>query len=195
MTGRRASTGRMPVSGNKRNKNQRKAADARAVQRDQAAQASLHDMGGNIGPASIRGSGVVPGGQREHQAEPDSGYSEGVGYTAVRDDDWQVTAGADKVWTGEPDEEDTFGPSPVALPRQPGSQGPGHPGFRVRGPVDDAEAGMIDDSEDPSPDDPDADTGVSAGLDGGGGGHVTAGLNWSDTDDGDPDIGSGRAWE
>jgi hypothetical protein len=188
----------MPVSGNKRNSNQRKAAGARgrgAIKRDQAAQASLHDMGGNIGPASIRGSGVAPGGQRGRQAEPDTGYSEATGYTAVRDDDWQVTAGADKVWTGEPDEEDTFGPSPRAVPRQPGSSPgePGYPGFRVRGPVDEAEYGLIDD-EDPSPDDPDADTGATAGLNPDGG-HVTGGLNWTDTDDGDPDIGSGRTWE
>jgi hypothetical protein len=194
----------MPVSGSKRNKNQQTGPekraikrDQRAIQRDQAAQASLHDMGGNIGPASIRGSGVVPGGQREREAQPESGYSEAIGYTAVRDDDWQVTAGADKVWTGEPDEQDTFGPSPVAVPRQPGGPPgePGHPGFRVRGPVDEAEYGLIDD-EDPSPDDPDADSGVTAGLRGDGG-HVTTGLRWTDTDtdDGDPDIGSGRTWE
>ena len=167
--------------------------EQRAVQRDQAKQASLHDMGGNIGPASIRGSGVVPGGQRQHQAEPDSGYSEEMDYTAVRDDDWQVTAGADRVWTGEPDEEDTFGPGVRAVPRQAGSRGPGHPEFRVRGPVDDAEAGLVDD-EDPAPDDPDADTGVTAGLRRDGS-RVTGELNWSDTDDGDPDIGSGRAWD
>jgi hypothetical protein len=193
----------MPVSGSsKRDKNQRTGPekramkrDQRAVARDQAAQASLHDMGGNIGPGSVRGSAVVPGGQREHQAEPASGYSEATGYTAVRDEDWQVTAGADKVWAGEPDERDTFGPSPVAVPRQPGgpSGEPGHPGFRVRGPVDEAEYGLIDD-EDPAPDDPDADSGVTAGLHPDGG-HVTAGLRWSDADDGDPDIGSGRTWE
>jgi len=190
------------VSGSKRSKNQptgqEKRAlkrDQRATQRDQAAQASLHDMGGNIGPASIRGSGVVPGGQRERQAEPESGYSESTGYTAVRDDDWQVTAGADKVWADEPDEQDTFGPSPRAVPRQPGAPAgeAGTGGFRVRGPVDEAEYGLIED-EDPSPDDPDADSGVTAGLrpdDG----HVTAGLRWTDTDDGDPDIGSGRTWD
>jgi hypothetical protein len=189
----------MPVSGSKRSKSQRKAADARAIERDQAAQSSLHDMGGNIGPASIRGSGVAPGGQRQGQAEPGGGYSDSTGYMGVRDDDWQVTAGADKVWTGEPDEEDTYGPSPRAVPRQPG--GPrgeaGHPGFRVRGPVDDAEAGLIDDSEGPAPDDPDANSGVTAGLgeDSGDSGHVTARLGWTDTDDGDPDIGSGRTWD
>jgi hypothetical protein len=183
------------MSGSKRNRNQPKTAERRAIKRDQAEQASLHDMGGNIGPASIRGSGVVPGGQREGQAEPGGGYSESTGYTAVRDDDWQVTAGADKVWAGEPDEEDTFGPSPRAVPRQPG--GPpgeaGRPGFRVRGPVDEAEYGLIDE-EDPAPDDPDVETGVIAGLRPDGG-HVTSDLTWSDTDDGDPDIGSGRTWE
>jgi hypothetical protein len=190
------------VSGSKRSKNQQTGPekramkrDQRAIQRDQAAQASLHDMGGNIGPASIRGSAVVPGGQRERQAEPDSGYSESTGYTAVRDDDWQVTAGADRVWTGEPDEQDTFGPSPVAVPRQSGPQPgePAQPGFRVRGPVDEAEYGLIDD-EDPAPDDPDADSGVTAGLKPDGG-HVTTAGEWSDSDDGDPDIGSGRSWD
>lgn len=189
------------MSGNKRKKSQptgqEKRAikrDQRAVQRDQAAQASLHDMGGNIGPASIRGSGVAPGGQRQRQAEPESGYSEAMDYTAVRDDDWQVTAGADKVQTDEQAAQDTFGPGAQAVPRQPGSRGPGHPGFRVRGPVDEAELGLVDESEDPSPDDPDADTGVTAGLNPDDG-HVTATLRWTDSDDGDPDIGSGRTWE
>jgi len=188
------------VSGSKRSKNQqtgpdKRAAkrDERAISRDRAAQAALHDMGGDIGPASMRGSDVVPGGQRQSQAEPDSGYSEPMDYTAVRDDDWQVTAGADKVWSGEPDEQDTFGPGARAVPRQAGAQGPGHPGFRVRGPVDESEAGQIDDT-DPAPDDPDAETGVTAGLRRDGG-RVTGGLNWSDTDDGDPDIGSGRTWD
>jgi len=190
------------VSGSKRDKNQptgpEKRAmkrDQRATERDQAAQASLHDMGGNMGPASIRGSGVVPGGQRQRQAEPEAGYSESTDYAAVRDDDWQVTAGADKTWPNEPDEEDTFGPGARAVPRQAGSRGPGQPGFRVRGPADDAEAGQVDD-ENPAPDDdPDADTGVTAGVGQDRRGRVTGGLNWSDTGDGDPDIGSGRTWD
>jgi hypothetical protein len=53
-------------------------------------------MGGDIGPASIRGSGVAPGGQREGQAEPAGGFSEPMGYVAGRDDDWAVTAGSDE---------------------------------------------------------------------------------------------------
>lgn len=188
------------MSGNKRGGDRRKAPGKHRKRQDQSEQASLHDMGGNIGPASIRGSGVAPGGQRERQAEPSTGYSEDMGYVAGRDDDWPVTAGSDKkavaARTDEvPGDEDTFGPSPQAVPRHPGVRPgePGHPRFRVRGPVDEAEHGAIDD-EDPAPDDPDVDSGVTAGLDGDGG-HVTAGLSWSDSDDGDPDIGSGRAWE
>jgi hypothetical protein len=82
----------------------------------------------------------------------------------------------------------------------------------VRGPVDEATHGEIDDA-DPSPDDPDIRSGVTAGLGGGTGtpsesaestgpgqpaqpgaegGHVTADLDWTDTDEDDPDAGSGR---
>lgn len=167
---------------------------------EQLSEARLHDMGGDIGPASIRGSGVAPGGQRGGQAEPAGGYSEPMGYMAGRDDDWAVTAGSDeKAVAARTDEiqgnEDTFGPSPQATPEHAGGRPvePGHPGFRVRGPVDEAEHGVIDDA-DPSPDDPDAGSGVTSGLDGDGG-HVTAGLNWSEADEDDPDSGSGRTWE
>lgn len=87
-----------------------------------------------------------------------------------------------------------------------------HPDFRMRGPVDEAEHGEIDD-EDQSPDDPDRRSGVTAGLGratgtpseaaestgpgepgepGAEGGHVTADLDWSATDADDPDGGSGR---
>lgn len=88
-------------------------------------------------------------------------------------------------------------------------------GYGEPGPVDEAERGQIDD-EDPSPDDPDSRSGVTAGLSrtpggpgvlsesaesagpgeprepGAEGGHVTAGLDWTNTDEDDPDVGSGR---
>ncbi len=181
----------------------------REEDREQSAPTGLHDMGGNIGPASIRGSGVTPGGQRAGQAEPASGFSEPMGYTAGRDDDWPVTAGSDEKAVASRTDEvagnaDTFGPSPQATPDHVGGEPaePGHPGFRVRGPVDEAEHGQIDDP-DPAPDDPDARSGVTAGLGTEGedssedteGGHVTAGLDWSDTDEDDPDAGSGRTWQ
>ena len=51
---------------------------------------------------------------------------------------------------------------------------------------------MVDDS-DPAPDDPDAGTGVTAGLNQERR-HVTAGLDWSEGDEADPDGGSGRTW-
>ena len=58
------------------------------------------------------------------------------------------------------------------------------------GPADEAERGAIDD-EDPTPDDPDAGSGVTAALNQEHQ-HVTAGLEWSDGDKADPDGGSGR---
>lgn len=159
----------------------------------------LHDMGGDIGPASIRGSGAGPGGRREGQAEPAGGFSEPMGYLAGRDDDWAVTAGSDEKAVGARTDQvqgdhDTFGPSPQATPEHVGGRPvePGHPGFRVRGPVDEAEHGVVDD-EDPAPDDPDARSGVTAGLRDSG--HVTAGLDWSEGDEHDPDGGSGRDGE
>lgn len=152
---------------------------------------------------------------------PTGGYSEPTGYMAGRDDDFPSTAGSgeksvsarsDEV-EGEPD---PAGPSPEPVPGHPGGAPvePGHPDFRVRGPVDEAEHGQIDD-EDPSPDDPDGRSGVTAGLGRAGGpgglsesaesagpgqprepgaegGHVTAGLDWTETDADDPDAGSGR---
>lgn len=173
---------------------------SRERQDEETAEDRLHDMGGNIGPASIRGSDVSPGGQHDQQAEPSDGYSEPMGYMAGRDDDWPVTAGSDeKAVAARTDQvagdEDTFGPSPQATPEHPGGTPveTGHPGFRVRGPVDEAEHGAVD-SPDPAPDDPDAATGVTAGLGGEDvtGGHVTADLNWDGTDEDDPDSGAGR---
>jgi hypothetical protein len=188
------------VTGSKRGKHRRTSSKKQANQQEEFTQTSVHNMGGgNMGPASMRGSGVAPGGQRQPQAEPESGYSEAMGFMAGRDDDWPTTAGSDKkavAWTDEvPGDEDTFGPTPQAMPRPPGGRRgkPGRPGFRVRGPVNEAEAGQVDD-QDPAPDDPDADSGVTAGLRGDGG-HVTVTDSWSDTDEGDPDIGSGRGWD
>lgn len=150
---------------------------------------------------------------------PTGGYSEPAGYMAGRDDDFPATAGSDeKSVASRPGEVegdlDTAGPSPEPVPGHPGGEPvePGHPGFRMRGPVDEAEHGEIDD-EDPSPDDPDRRSGVTAGLGratgtpseaaestGPGepgepaaeGGHVTADLDWTATDADDPDAGSGR---
>jgi hypothetical protein len=171
-----------------------------ARDRREPPETELHDMGGNIGAASIRGSGVSPGGQRGPQAEPAGGYSEPMGYMAGRDDDWPVTAGSDeKAVSSRLDEvtgnQDTFGPSPQPTPDHVGGRPvePGHPGFRVRGPVDEAEHGVVDD-QDPAPDDPDVRSGVTAGLNSDGG-HVTADGDWSESGEEDPDAGSGRTWE
>lgn len=157
----------------------------------------LHDMGGNIGPASIRGSaatGTAPG----DDAAPSSGYSEPMGYMAGRDDDWPETAGSDEKAVGARTDEvagdqDTFGPSPQATPRHTGGHPvePGHPEFRLQGPVDEAHHGEIDDP-DPTPDDADARSGVTGSL-------VDSDLSdrdFSDRDGGgdDPDGGSGRTW-
>ena len=141
---------------------------------------------------------------------PAGGYSEPSGYMAGRDDDFPATAGSGDSVASRPDEVEPdpypAGPSPEPVPGHPGGEPvePGHPDFRVRGPVDDAEQGQIDD-EDPSPDDPDGRSGVTAGLTGSGepgepassassagGGHVTADGEWTDSDTDDPDAGSGR---
>ena len=161
----------------------------------------LHDMGGDIGPASIRGSGTRPGGQRDGQAEPAGGYSEPMGYMAGRDDDWAVTAGSDeKAVAARTDEVegdgDTFGPSPQATPEHSGGRPvrDGDPSFRVRGPAPGEEDrhGEVDEAAPQSPDGPDD---PAAGDLPRGGGHVTAGLDWSASDEDDPDAGSGRTWE
>jgi hypothetical protein len=59
--------------------------------------------------------------------------------------------------------------------------------------VDEAEHGVVDD-QDPAPDDPDARSGVTAGLNSDGG-HVTADGEWSESAEEDPDAGSGRTWK
>ena len=70
---------------------------------------------------------------------------------------------------------------------------PGHPEFRVRGPVDESHRGEIDDP-DPAPDDPDTRSGVTGSLNENDG-HVTPAMDWSDGDGDDPDGGSGRTWD
>lgn len=159
----------------------------------------LHDMGGDIGPASIRGSDAAPEASPGDDAAPSSGFSEPMGYMAGRDDDWPVTAGSDEKAVGArtdevPGDGDTFGPSPQATPEHLGGRPvePGHPEFRLRGPVDEAEHGQIDDP-DPAPDDADAHSGVTGSFNDSDG-HVTPALDWSDGDTDDPDGGSGRTW-
>lgn len=156
-------------------------------------------MGGAIGPASIRGSNAAATGSPNDEAAPSSGYSEPVGYLAGRDDDWAETAGSDEKAVGARTDEvagdqDTFGPSPQATPRHTGGTPvePGHPEFRVQGPVDEAHHGEIDDP-DPTPDDADARSGVTGALNENNG-HVGPAEEWSGGDADDPDGGSGRTW-
>lgn len=153
----------------------------------------LHNMGGT-GPASIRGSGVRPGGQRGQDAEPHGGYARPMGYVAGRDDDWSETAGSDeKAVAARTDEvegdEDTFGPSPQRVPETADQGRDGDPGFRVRGPLEPGRAGEVE--EDPGADEPATD-GESALAADGQGEHVTGGLDWVPDDGDDPDGGSGR---
>ncbi|MEW9552162.1 hypothetical protein [Nonomuraea sp. NPDC050783] len=155
--------------------------------------AELHNMGGDIGPASIRGSNPSPGSKPRDDAEPKSGYSTPMGFVAGRDDEWSATAGSgEKSVAARTDEIEghvaTYGPSPHPMPPdqlEPQGEG-GDPGFRVQGPVDEAEHGMIiddDGGEPPSEPEP--------GLPGGE--HINASGDWvgSDEED-DPDGGSGR---
>ncbi|MET7459208.1 hypothetical protein [Nonomuraea sp. NPDC005501] len=149
----------------------------------------LHNMGGDIGPASIRGSNPGPGGKPRDDAEPKSGYAEPMGYVTGRDDEWGVTAGSgEKSVAARTDEiEDhleTAGPSPHPMP--PGAveqQGhDGHPEFRVEGPVDEATHGVVEDDVVKRP-----ATARQPEQ-----GHVTGDLDWSASDADDPDGGSGR---
>ncbi|WP_188189850.1 hypothetical protein [Nonomuraea sp. SYSU D8015] len=152
----------------------------------------LHNMGGDVGPASIRGSNVPPRARPGDDAEPKSGYAEPMGYVAGRDDEWPVTAGSDeKAVAARTDEIDdhvaTYGPSPHPMPPETlEQQGEGgDPGFRVRGPVDEAEHGMVIDEGGGEPEEP-----AGALRDGE---HISADVEWvpSDEED-DPDGGSGR---
>lgn len=139
----------------------------------------LHNMGGDVGPAGIPGS-------------DDSGYAEPMGYVTGRDDEWSVTAGSgEKSVAARTDEiEDhvaTYGPSPHPMPEDQREQRgePGDPGFRVQGPVDESEHGLIVDDEGEPPSEPE---GALRG-----GEHISADVDWvaSDEED-DPDGGSGR---
>ncbi|GIH79886.1 hypothetical protein [Planobispora longispora] len=148
----------------------------------------LHNMGGDVGPASIRGSNAKPGGRPYDDAEPKSGWSEPMGYVTGRDDESPATAGSDEKAVGaRTDEieghiETIAGPSPHPMP--PGTDGPrGTPqdaARRAKGPVED---GPDDDGPRPGRTAPPRE------------GHVGADLDWVDSDEDDPDGGSGRTSE
>lgn len=164
--------------------------------------AGLHDMGGDIGPASIRGSGAAPGRRPDDDAEPRSGYAEPMGYMAGRDDEWAETAGSDEKAVGARTDEiephvETPGPSPHPMPPDPPDAGaqtghPAQPDFRIQGPAPGEDPGVIDDEPDPAEaeaaagrPDPPLEMPPAAG-------HVTAGTDWVPDDEDDPDLGSGR---
>lgn len=146
----------------------------------------LHNMGGDIGKASIRGSNAKPGGNPRDEAAPKGGYSEPAGFMAGRDDEYGVTAGSDeKSVAARTDEieghiETNAGPSPH--PMKPDALGPqghgGDPAFRVQGPVDEERHGEVED---------DGPKAVTRPVEDG---HVGGDLTWTDFDD--PDGGSGR---
>ncbi|MFI7444903.1 hypothetical protein [Nonomuraea indica] len=148
----------------------------------------LHHMGGDIGPAFIRGSHPSPGSKPCDDAEPRSGYAQPMGYVTGRDDEWGVTAGTDEksvaARTDEIDDHvETAGPSPHPMP--PGAieqQGHGgRPGFLEEGSVEEATHGEIEDDVVKQPttaSQPDA-------------GHVTGELDSSPSEV-DPVGGSGR---
>ncbi|GGK45501.1 hypothetical protein Ppa06_01280 [Planomonospora parontospora subsp. parontospora] len=147
----------------------------------------LHDMGGDVGPASIRGSNAKPGGDPNDDAAPRSGWSEPMGYMAGPDDEQPGTAGSDAKAVGartdDLDHVETVpGPSPSPMPE--GTDGPydrpEDAARRARGPVEDG----------PDDDGPRPDRTAAAG-----GGHVGAGLDWVSGDEDDPDGGSGRTGE
>ncbi|MEV5412790.1 hypothetical protein AB0K60_28640 [Thermopolyspora sp. NPDC052614] len=151
----------------------------------------LHNRGGDVGPASIRGSNLGPGDARD-EAEPKSGYSEPMGHMAGRDDEYTVTAGSDEKSVGARTDEvephsETWGPSPHPTPEvaEEGRGRGGRPGFRVRGPVDERLEGLIDDS-------PEYDDIGPGAREPQGGGHVTGDMEWANSDADDPDAGSGR---
>ena len=55
---------------------------------------SLHDMGGSIGPASLRGSSARGQGGASDDAAPEAGYAVPVSPTTGRDDEQPNVAGA-----------------------------------------------------------------------------------------------------
>ena len=168
--------------------------------RDTLFDPGLHDMGGNIGPASIRGPNAAPGGKRDDDAEPRSGYSESMGYVAGRDDEWPETAGSDEKAVASRTDEiephvETPGPSPHPVPPDPlERQGHGdRPGYRVRGPAEGEEPGVIDEEEaSPGTAAPGGDVADPAPAIPPTSDHVTADLDWVPDDEDDPDAGSGR---
>ncbi|MBG0833145.1 hypothetical protein HS041_36180 [Planomonospora sp. ID67723] len=147
----------------------------------------LHNMGGDIGPASIRGSNAKPGGRPDDDAEPKSGWSRSMGYVAGRDDEQPGTAGSDEKAVGartdeiEGHTETVAGPSPRPMPGDEGEplDNP-DAGRRAKGPV---EGGPGDDGPLPGR------TASPAG------GQVGADLDWVASDEEDPDAGSGRTAE
>lgn len=149
----------------------------------------LHNMGGDIGPGSIRGANRAPRGKPDDTAEPASGYAEPMGYVTGRDDEWGVTAGSGEksvaARTDEvPDHLETAGPSPHPMPPDAiEEQGHGgRPGFRVQGPVDETEHGVVEDET------PRGAMPYRVGE----GGHVSGDLEWAEPGEDDPDVGSGR---
>jgi hypothetical protein len=64
-------------------------------QRDDLPQHDLHDMGGNIGPASIRGSSEPEGsGSDADSSAPKEGYAESGDPVSGSDDQFQERSGA-----------------------------------------------------------------------------------------------------
>jgi hypothetical protein len=146
----------------------------------------LHNMGGDIGPASIRGSNVSPGDRPGGDAEPKSGWSRPMGYVTGRDDEWPETAGSDEKAVGARTDEiedhiETAGPSPRPMPDDlAGPRDNPDAARRAKGPVD---SGPDDDGPRPRRTAPPT------------GGHVGADLDWASSDEDDPDGGSGRTEE
>ncbi|WP_214411525.1 hypothetical protein [Sphaerisporangium fuscum] len=142
----------------------------------------LHNMGGDVGPVSIRGSNAKPGGRPDDDAEPKSGWATPMGFVTGRDDEWPETAGSDEKAVGARTDEiphtETAGPSPRPVPEEmAGPLDNPDAGRRARGPV---ETGPEDDAPLPPRE-------VPADM-----GHVTADLDWEPSDEDDPDGGSGR---
>ncbi|GII80881.1 hypothetical protein Sru01_58630 [Sphaerisporangium rufum] len=146
--------------------------------------AGLHDMGGDIGPASTRGSNAHPGGDPRDDAAPKGGWSSEMGYVTGRDDEWPESAGSDEKAVGARTDEieghvETAGPSPRPVPDEvAGPRDNPDAGRRARGPVQ----GGVPEDDGPLPE---RAPPPSAG-------HVGAGVEWVPSDEDDPDGGSGR---
>lgn len=59
-------------------------------------ESNLHDMGGNIGPASVRASSAKDGSGRATDAAPEEGYAESVSATVGTDEQDPGIAGSDE---------------------------------------------------------------------------------------------------